>query len=105
MHLICNTKHGAIEWRWKTTGDPSPAYKSLNHQWWIPKKSEFELITKVDLNIKQEVKDEIWEDMQSDFEYQKGIYKLHKLNKRAVSYTHLRAHETGAYLVCRHLLE
>ena len=78
MNLMSNTKHGAIEWRWKTAGDPSPAYKSLNHQWWIPKKSEFELITKVDLDIKQEVKDEIWEDMQCEFEYTKELYKLHK---------------------------
>ena len=82
MNLMCNTKHGAIEWRWKDSGQPSPEYKSLNHQWWIPKKSEFELVTKVDTSIKQEIKDEIWEDMQSDFEYQKSIYKLHKLNKR-----------------------
>ena len=28
-----------------------------------------------------------------------------KLAERPVSYTHLRAHETGAYLVCRLLLE
>jgi hypothetical protein len=54
----------------------------LNHQWWIPKKSEFELVTKVDASIRQEIKDEIWEDMQSDFEYQKSIYKIHKLNKK-----------------------
>ena len=27
------------------------------------------------------------------------------LTPKAVSYTHLRAHETGAYLVCRLLLE
>ena len=46
MNLMCNTKHGAIEWRWKDSGQPSPEYKSLNHQWWIPKKSEFELVSK-----------------------------------------------------------
>ena len=45
MNLMCNTKHGVIQWRWKDTGQPSPEYKSLNHQWWIPKKSEFELVT------------------------------------------------------------
>ena len=45
MNLICNTKHGVIQWRWKDLGQPSPEYKSLNHQWWIPKKSEFELVT------------------------------------------------------------
>ena len=56
MNLMCNTKHGAIEWRWKDSGQPSPEYKSLNHQWWIPKKSEFELVTKVDASIKQEIK-------------------------------------------------
>jgi len=82
MNLMCNTKHGVIQWRWKDLGQPSSEYKSLNHQWWIPKKSEFELVTKVDASIKQEIKDEIWEDMQSDFEYQKSIYKIHKLNKR-----------------------
>ena len=82
MNLMCNTEHGAIQWRWKDIGQPSSAYKSLNHQWWIPKKSDFELVTKVDASIRQEVKDEIWEDMQSDFEYQKSIYKIHKLNKK-----------------------
>ena len=82
MHLMSNTKHGAIEWRWKTTGDPSPAYKSLNHQWWIPKKSDFEIISNKDQNTKQEIKNEIWEDMQLDITYTKDLYKLHKLNKK-----------------------
>lgn len=78
---MCDTEHGAIQWRWKDSGSPSAEYKSLNHQWWTPKKSDFELVTIVDASIRQEVKDEIWEDMQSDYEYQKGIYKLHKLNR------------------------
>jgi len=82
MKLMCNTEHGAIQWKWKDSGSPSAEYKSLNHQWWIPKKSDLELVTKVDASIRQEVKDEIWEDMQSDYEYQKSIYKLHKANKR-----------------------
>ena len=83
IKLKCKTKHGIVEWRWNLTGDPSPEYKSLNHQWWIPKKSEFELLTEVDTSIKQEIKDEIWEDMQPEFEYLKNIYKLHKSNKKA----------------------
>ena len=33
--------------------------------------------------IKQSIKDEIWEDMQPEFEYLKNIYKLHKSNKKA----------------------
>ena len=33
-----------------------------------------------------------------------GVVPLHII-VGAVSYTHLRAHETGAYLVCRLLLE
>ena len=82
MNLMCNTEHGAIQWRWKDSGEPSPAYKSLNHQWWIPKKSDLELVTKVDASIRQEVKDEIWEDMQIDIAYTKDLYKLHKANKR-----------------------
>ena len=82
MKLMCNTKHGAIQWRWKDIGEPSPAYKSLNHQWWFPKKSEFELVTVVDSTIRQEVKDEIWEDMQTEIDYIKTIYKIRKSNKR-----------------------
>ena len=41
--------------------------------------------------------DDIYEQLKS------GPAKLSR--GTAVSYTHLRAHETGAYLVCRHLLE
>ena len=31
--------------------------------------------------------------------------EIKKYNQEAVSYTHLRAHETDSYLVCRLLLE
>jgi hypothetical protein len=72
---------GNVIWRWKTVGDPSPAYKSLNHQWWIPKKSEFEIVSAPDSINKQEVKDAIWEDMQESLNYFKELYKLHKANK------------------------
>ena len=82
MNLMCNTKHGAIEWRWKDSGQPSPEYKSLNHQWWLPKKSDFEIISNADQITKQEIKNEIWEDMQIDIAYTKDLYKLHKLNKK-----------------------
>src|SRR5678810_1319998 len=34
-----------------------------------------------------------------------GDFSLHKQRKVTVSYTHLRAHETGRNLVCRLLLE
>ena len=85
MKLFANTKHGIVEWKWKGSGSPSAEYKSLNHQWWLPKKSDFEIISNANQITKQEIKNEIWEDMQSDFEYQKGIYKLHKQNKKGVS--------------------
>ena len=35
----------------------------------------------------------------------KGIFYVMMEADRAVSYTHLRAHETDSYLVCRLLLE
>ena len=35
----------------------------------------------------------------------RGLSRSQRSLVRAVSYTHLRAHETGAYLVCRLLLE
>ena len=82
MKLYANTEHGQIEWRWKTTGDPSPFYKSLNYQWWIPNKSDFEIVSKVDVDIKQAIKNEIWDDMQGEIQYTKDLYKLHKQNKK-----------------------
>ena len=75
------TETGNVIWRWKTTGDPSPAYKSLNYQWWTPKKSELEIISTQKSTNKQEVKDAIWEDLQGEINYFKDLYKLHKANK------------------------
>ena len=82
MNLYTNTEHGQIEWRWKATGDPSPAYKSLKYQWWTPKKSDFEIVTKLDTAIKQEVKNEIWDGLQVEIQYFKDLYRLHKNNKK-----------------------
>ena len=82
MNLYANTEHGQIEWRWKTTGEPSPAYKSMNYQWWIPNKSDIEILGAMDNQSKQEIKNELWEDMQEHIQYIKNLYKLHKANKR-----------------------
>ena len=82
MKLLAKTEHGIVQWKWKDSGNPSAEYKSLNYQWWLPKKSDFEITSNADQITKQEIKNEIWEDMQCDFEYQKGIYKLHKQNKK-----------------------
>ena len=82
MKLFANTEHGIVEWKWKDSGSPSAEYKSLNHQWWLPKKSYFEIISNADQITKQEIKNEVWEDMQIDIAYTKDLYKLHKLNKK-----------------------
>ena len=82
MKLYANTKHGQAEWKWKGEGSSSAAYKSLNHQWWFPNKSDFEIVTKLDPIIKQEVKDEIWKDLEIHNAYFKDLYKQHKLNKK-----------------------
>ena len=82
MNLYANTERGQIEWRWKTTGEPSPAYKSMNYQWWIPNKSDIEILGAMDNQSKQEIKNELWEDMQEHIQYIKDLYKLHKANKR-----------------------
>lgn len=82
MNLMCNTKYGAIQWRWKANGNPSPAYKSLNYQWWIPNKSDIEILGAIDKETKQEIKNEVWDDMQEDIQYTKDLYKLHKQNKK-----------------------
>ena len=57
-------------------------YKSLNYQWWTPKKSDFEIVTKLDTSIKQEVKNEIWDGLQVEIQYFKDLYRLHKNNKK-----------------------
>ena len=75
------TDFGDVIWRWKEDGDPSPAHKSLNYQWWTPKKSELEIVSVPDSVNKQEVKNEIWEDLQGEIEFFKNLYKLHKANK------------------------
>lgn len=82
MKHYANTTYGIVQWKWKDSNNPSAEYKSLNHQWWLPKKSDFEIISNADQITKQEIKNEIWEDMQIDIAYIKDLYKLHKLNKK-----------------------
>ena len=82
MKHYANTTYGIVQWKWKDSDNPSAEYKSLNHQWWLPKKSDFEIISNEDQTTKQEIKNEIWEDMQIDIAYTKDLYKLHKLNKK-----------------------
>ena len=84
IKLQARTEHGDIEWKWKDSGHPSAEYKSINHQWWIPKKSDLQIVSKLDVLFIQDVKDEIWNDMQPDLDYLKGIYKLHKQNRKNV---------------------
>jgi len=82
MNMYSNTIHGVVQWQWKVEGQVSPEYKSLNHQWWTPNKSDFEIVTKLDADVKQEVKNEIWEDLQSEIQWTKDRYKQHKQNKK-----------------------
>ena len=86
LELYFTSSKGVIQWDWKGENlpgeTPSPKYKAYNYQWYVPKKSEFEIVTKLDRQTRQEVKDEIWEDMQLSIEYQKQIYKLHKQMKK-----------------------
>ena len=85
MKLFANTEHGIVQWKWRDSGSPSAEYKSLNHQWWLPKKSDLEIISNEDQITKQEIKNEIWEDMQIDYAYTKELYKTHKLNKKRIT--------------------
>ena len=75
LYFKSTTLDKEIGWTWK---DMDKAYWDT----WIPKKSEFELVTVVDSTIRQEVKDEIWENMQTEIDYIKTIYKIRKSNKR-----------------------
>ena len=82
MNMYSNTIHGVVQWQWKVEGQVSPEYKSLNHQWWTPNKSDFENVTKLYSAVRQEAKNEIWEDLQSEIQWTKDRYKQHKQNKK-----------------------
>src|SRR5680860_88253 len=63
----------------------------------------FEQIPKNIINAVVSIEDErFYQHNGIDFE---GIFRSLLINLKAVSYTHLRAHETDSYLVCRLLLE
>ena len=61
-------------------------------------------IVDVDESIVEIATDKVDSDVPSEFQG-KLIKKNFEVNDVAVSYTHLRAHETDSYLVCRLLLE
>ena len=51
------------------------------------------------------VRDKLHEEYGDDIVPSEGMLPAHILGNMSVSYTHLRAHETKANLVCRLLLE
>ena len=72
-----------IEWTW------SDACKEKQYwQTWIPKKSELKIITKLKRDVSQQVKDELWEDLQGEIQMTRDIVNAKRRKKRLDKKSH-----------------
>ena len=84
--LYFTSSKGVVQWDWKgensPSDNPSPKYKAYNHQWYVPKKSEFTIISDLPATDKQQVKDELWASLEAEIDYMKAIRKIHLTNHK-----------------------
>lgn len=84
--LYFTSSKGVIQWDWRGDNtpkpNPDPKYKAYNHQWYVPKKSEFTIITNLPREDKQQVKDELWASLEAEIDYIKAIRKIHLTNHK-----------------------
>jgi hypothetical protein len=84
--LYFTSSKGVIQWDWKGENlpgeTPSPKYKAYNYQWYVPKKSEFTIISDLPKEDRQQVKDELWASLEAEIDYMKAIRKIHNNNRK-----------------------
>ena len=66
-----------IEWSWS-----DECQEKQYWQTWIPKKSELKIITKLKRDVSQQVKDELWEDLQGEIQMTRDIVNAKRRKKR-----------------------
>ena len=66
-----------IEWSWS-----DDCQEKQYWQTWIPKKSELKIITKLKRDVSQQVKDELWEDLQGEIQMTRDIVNAKRRKKR-----------------------
>ena len=66
-----------IEWSWS-----DECQEKQYWQTWIPKKSDLKIRTKLKRDISQQVKDELWEDLQGEIQMTRDIVNAKRRKKR-----------------------
>ena len=66
-----------IEWSWSDESQEKQYWQT-----WIPKKSELKIITKLKRDVSQQVKDELWEDLQGEIQMTRDIVNAKRRKKR-----------------------
>ena len=73
-----------IEWSWS-----DECQEKQYWQTWIPKKSELKIITKLKRDVSQQVKNELWEDLQGEIQMTRDIVNAKRRKKRLDKKSHL----------------
>ena len=66
-----------IEWSWS-----DECQEKQYWQTWIPKKSDLKIRTKLKRDVSQQVKDELWEDLQGEIQMTRDIVNAKRTKKR-----------------------
>jgi hypothetical protein len=66
-----------IEWSWS-----DECQEKQYWQTWIPKKSDLKIRTKLKRDVSQQVKDELWEDLQGEIQMTRDIVNTKRRKKR-----------------------
>ena len=66
-----------IEWSWS-----DECQEKQYWQTWIPKKSDLKIRTKLKRDVSQQVKDELWQDLQGEIQMTRDIVNAKRRKKR-----------------------
>ena len=66
-----------IEWSWS-----DECQEKQYWQTWIPKKSDLKIKTKLKRDVSQQVKDELWKDLQGEIQMTRDIVNAKRRKKR-----------------------
>ena len=72
-----------IEWSWS-----DECQEKQYWQTWIPKKSDLKIRTKLKRDVSQQVKDELWEDLQGEIQMTRDIVNAKRRKKRLDKKSH-----------------
>ena len=71
------TLNQTIEWSWS-----DECQEKQYWQTWIPKEADLKIRTKLKRDVSQQVKDELWEDLQGEIQMTRDIVNAKRRKKR-----------------------